>query len=143
MNTLIATGLWVHFISLAIAGVSVFGIPFVVAAMPALPAEARPVAGAVIMRMSKAGRVGVGGLIASGIFVFWARYNADASSLGLPFTLKMVLVLAAIGLIVVGVKNGKKALAGDAAARARGPKLSMLSMAVFALIVLCAVLTFG
>lgn len=143
MSLLIATGLWVHFIALAVAGVSVFGIPFVVAALPALPAEARPIAGAIILRMSKAGRFGVGALIASGLFVFWARYGADAAPLGPFFTLKMILVLTAIAVIVVSVKNGKKALAGDAAARARGPKLAILSMTVFALIVLSAVLTFG
>lgn len=134
--------LWIHFLSLALGGVATFGIPALMSVGATLEPAQRPVMGKAIMRLAALGRMALTLLVLSGIFLLALGFQGGAG-LSHWFWLKMLLVLALIGLVIYNIGNGKRILAGDAASLARAPLLAKVGIAILALIVLAAVLTFG
>ncbi len=59
------------------------------------------------------------------------------------FWLKLILVVALLGVLIFAAINARRIDAGDAAAKALAPKTGMTGIALFLLIVLLAVLAFG
>lgn len=140
MELLVKIALWLHFLAVGVGGSATFGIPVVGRLMMQGPAEARPAVGATIDTLSKMGRVAIGTLIATGLFLVWARY--DAATMPAAFWAKMLLVVLLIALVVYNVRTGKLARTGDGAAAARLPMLGKIGMGMFTLILLMATLAF-
>lgn len=132
--------LWVHLLALAMGGAASFGIPVVGAAMGGASPEARPTLAAIAERLSKLGRVAIGLLILTGIGMVYL--GPGIGIMGLWFWLKMAAVIALIAGIIIGVRTGKRAQAGDAAAQALAPRIGMVNLMVLALIIAFAVLEF-
>ena len=132
--------LWLHLMAIAVAGAAAFGIPVVGAAARRGTADHRPVLMAVAGRLSMAGRGALVVLLVTGPLLIWARYG------GVPpgpwFSIKMVVVLLLTATVILSGFNAKWMAAGDKAALTRAPLLAKAGMALLALTVLFAVLTF-
>lgn len=142
MDVLINILFWIHLLALAAGGVAVFGIPIVGSRMASAPPEARPVLGSVVDMFSRLGRGAFGALIITGPLVLWLKYDGTGGMTGW-FWLKMLFVLALLGLIIWSGLNRKRLLAGDAAAIQLAPRLGMASMIVYLLLILSAVFAFN
>lgn len=140
MELALKLGLWVHLLSLSLAGAAVFGVPALGTVMRSVDGVQRQALGRAVMRLAALGRMALVLLVVSGGFLLW---GAGAGGLGPWFSVKMTLVLVLIGLAVFNIFNGKRAAAGDAAAVARLPVLWLTGMLALAGVVLAAVMTFG
>lgn len=140
MEIVLTLSLWLHLVAIGVGGASTFGIPVLLFTAASAPPEARPAFGALAVRLSLLGRSAIGLLIVTGAIMIWGSYGL--AGLSAWFWVKMALVAALIVLVVASTRNGAKARAGDTAAAARAPKLALIGMALFVLIVLTAVLTF-
>jgi putative membrane protein len=141
MDLALTLTLWLHLLSLSLGGAAVFGVPALGTMLrKAEPAQRPPLAKAV-MRLAALGRTALMLLVLTGGVLLWGRWAEGG--LGGWFTVKMVLVVAMVGLAVFNVINGKRAAAGDAAAVARLPMLWLAGMLVLAGVVLAAVITFN
>jgi uncharacterized membrane protein len=140
MQIVLTLSLWLHLVSLGLGGAATFGIPVLLMVAEGAPAEVRPHFGALAMRLSFLGRVAIGLLIVSGVIMVWGSYGL--AGLSGWFWVKMALVVALVGLVRFNLRNGARARAGDQAAAARMPVLGLAGIALFAAIVLAAVLTF-
>ncbi|MEO6012051.1 MAG: hypothetical protein ABIQ30_00485 [Devosia sp.] len=133
--------LWLHLLSLAVAGATIFGMPVIMANMAGVAPDVRPRIGAIAARLSMMSRGALVVLLVTGPLLVWLKYGG-ASGFGVWFTIKMVLVLIQIAIVVYAGINGKKAQGGDVAAMQRAPMISIVGMVTFLLIVAAAVLTF-
>jgi len=134
--------LWLHLVSLAVAGATVFGMPVIMSNMAGVGPDIRPRVGAIAKRLSMLSRGALVVLLISGPLLVWLKYGS-VEGFGIWFTIKMLLVVLLIGLVVFSGINGKRAQSGDAAAARRAPMIGVVSMVTFLLIVAAAVLTFG
>lgn len=141
MDGLTTIALWVHFLSIGMAGMATFGIPVTLLASKSAPAQQRPAVGAILMKLAAFGRMAIALLVLSGLVIVWARYSGGG--LNGWFHIKMAFVVAIVALAVYSKRNGAKASTGDAAAVARMPTLGKIGIGLFALTVLMAVLAFG
>ena len=133
--------LWLHLISLAVAGATIFGMPVLMNNMAGVAPDVRPRVGAIAQRFSMMSRGALGVLVITGPLMVWLKYGGIAG-FTFWFWVKMALVVVLIGIVVWSGINGKRAQGGDAAAAARAPMLGMLGMATFLLIIAAAVLAF-
>ncbi len=141
MDGLTTLALWVHFLSIGMAGMATFGIPVTLLASKGATPEQRPAIGAILMKLAGFGRMAIALLILSGLVIVWARYSGGG--LNGWFNIKMVFVVAIVALALYNKHNGVRARAGDGAAVARMPMLGKIGIGLFALTVLLAVLAFG
>ena len=141
MDQLTTFALWVHFLSIGMAGMATFGIPVALLASKSAPAQQRPAVGAILMKLAAFGRMAIALLIVSGVVIVGARYSGGG--LNGWFHVKMVFVAAIVVLALYNKRNGAKASAGDAAAVARMPMLGKIGIGLFAAVILLAVLAFG
>ena len=143
MDILNSLLLWIHLVALAAGGVATFGIPVVGSKMATATPETRPLLFSIVMGMSKIGRAGLGTLIVTGplavlaqVELYGARYHLVRHQDGAGCS-------SCSGWSSSPGINASEAQAGDRAAAMRQPQIGMASMAVFLLIVLSAVFTFG
>ena len=141
MELALKLGLWLHLLSLSLAGAATFGVPALGTVMRNADAAQRPVLGRAVLRLAALGRMALVLLVLSGGFLLWGGYAAGG--LGPWFSVKMTLVVVLIGLAVFNIFNGKRAAAGDAAAVARLPILWLVGMLALVGVVLAAVMTFS
>ncbi len=141
MELVLTLAFWLHFVGLAAGGAASMGIPVIGAAMDRATPEQIPLLGDLAMRLSKVGRIGIGLLVLSGVVMIWGE--GSLAFYNNWFWFKLVLVAVLIAAIVFASRNGRKALAGDARARALAPRLGALNLALLLLILLAAVLSFG
>ena len=133
---------WLHFIGLGLGAVATFGLPVVGAQMPTSTAETRPTLFKVANGLTRLGRIGFGVLIVTGPLLFWLKWNGSAPAMAW-FTAKMVFVLLLLILVIVAGITSKRAQGGDMAAGKRMPMLSVIGIAMFACVILCAVFAFN
>ena len=134
--------LWLHLISLAVAGATIFGMPVIMANMAGVAADVRPRVGAIAQRLSMMSRGALVVLLVTGLLLVWLKYGG-IEGLSFWFWAKMALVVILIAIVVFAGINGKRAQGGDAAATQRAPTIGLVGMVTFLLIVATAVLTFG
>lgn len=134
--------LWVHLVSLALAGCSAFALPMVLGMMAKAEPAQRSVFGQVAAKLAALGRMALVLLILSGLYVLWAKYGTMAGISGW-FHLKLTLVVILAALAIFNLFNSRKARAGDAAAAARMPILSKMTTALVMGIVFAAVFAFN
>lgn len=131
---------WIHLLSLGLAGVATFGIPFVGSKLPGAPAESRPVLFKIMHQMSTVGRAALVLLLITGPLIFWLRYGWVAPNAW--FWVKMVLILLLIAIMVGAGLNARRTEQGDTAAARRAPQIGTAAIITFALVILAAVLAF-
>lgn len=139
LNTL---ALWLHLMSLALAGCSAFAIPATLGLMRRAEPSQRPVFGQVIARLAALARMALVLLILTGSFLLWSKYGGTGA-LNLWFDLKLLLVAALAALAVFNIFNARAARSGNAAAVARMPLLALTGSILLALVVLAAVFSFN
>lgn len=138
-NTLV---IWVHLVSLALAGCASFGIPVVLGLMSRAEPAQKPVLGQVVSRLAALGRMALVLLILTGSYLLWAKYGGFAAMNGW-FHVKLTLVVLLSGLAVFNIFNARRARAGDTAAAARMPWLAKIGMGLLLAIVFSAVFAFA
>lgn len=134
--------LWLHLVSVALAGATAFGMPLMRRLAAQAAPEHRPAFPAIMNGLAALGRMALVLLILSGLAMVWARYGGFAGMNGW-FHLKMTLVAALTVLAVFNIYNARWAAAGDSAAIARRAPLSKLATALVMLVILAAVFTFN
>ena len=142
MDIAIKLILWVHLMSLALAGCAAFGGPVVLALMRGAETSQRAAIAPVLAKLAALGRMALVLLILTGLALIVTKLGG-VSGLNPWFHVKMLLVVLMIALSVFGLMNGKQVRSGDAAAAARMPVLSKISMALLMGIVLSAVFAFN
>ena len=133
---------WLHFIGLGLGAVATFGLPVAGSQMPSATAETRPTLFKIANSLTRIGRMGLGVLIVTGPLLFWLKWQGSAPAMGW-FTAKMVLVVLLLILVIVAGITSKRAQNGDQAAAKRMPMLSMIGIALFVCVLLCAVFAFS
>lgn len=133
--------IWVHLMSLALAGCSAFAIPAVLGLMSRAEPAQKPAFGQVVARLASLGRMALVLLILTGSYLLWAKHGGFAAMNGW-FHLKLTLVVLLSGLAVFNLFNARRARAGDSAAAARMAMLSKIGMSLLLAIVLSAVFSF-
>ena len=68
--------LWIHLISIAVGGSTVFGIPVVGACVTKAPPTARPDLSAVMMILSRLGRGALASLWIMGLLIAWLKFGS-------------------------------------------------------------------
>ncbi|MDA5095075.1 hypothetical protein O2N63_13380 [Aliiroseovarius sp. KMU-50] len=133
--------LTVHILGLFMGGASAFGLPVIGALAAKAELEHKPVLGRAVKPLKMIGHIGLGLILVTGILM--ATAGGVWSSGPFIFWIKLVAVGALIAGIVVAGKTGALAMAGDAEAAAKMPKLSMFNIGMGVLVVLFAVLAFN
>jgi hypothetical protein len=132
--------IWLHLVGIACGGAAAFGHPAV-----GLLRARHPSAGAVLGKVAEAlGNVGVAGLVllvVSGAGLVWLAH--DLGQMPVAFWVKMGLVVGLVANIIAAKVSAAKADAGDVAAAARMPLLTMTSAALMLTILAAAVLSFA
>ena len=134
--------LWVHLVSLALAGCSAFAGPLVLSMRDKAIATEKPVFGQVTAKLASLGRMALVLMILSGAVLLWGKYDGFVGQNGW-FHLKMTLVVLLAALMIFGIFNGRRARAGDAAASARMPLLAKTGMGLVLAIIFSAVFAFS
>ena len=142
METLNTLLLWLHLMSVALAGCAAFAIPAVLGLLRRSEPAQRPVFGMVIGRLAALARMALVLLILTGSALLWFKYGGTGFLSGW-FDLKLGLVAVLAALAVFNIFNARAARSGNAAAAARMPLLAGLGTALLAMIVLSAVLSFN
>jgi uncharacterized membrane protein len=115
MNILVNLLFWLHLLALVGGGASSVAMPVIGSKLATADGATRQTLFEIAGRISKAGRGALGGLIITGILLFWLKWDFSAPSM-VWFGIKMVLVLVLLGCVIVGGINFKKVQGGDAAA---------------------------
>jgi uncharacterized membrane protein len=110
--------------------------------MAKAPTDQRPVFRQCIAKLAAFGRMALALMILSGLVLIYVKLGGFSGLSGW-FHLKMLLVLALLGLAFFNVRNAKKAQAGDASALNRMPQLAKIAMFTFAATVLSAAFAFN
>ncbi|MBA3911465.1 MAG: hypothetical protein C0524_16705 [Rhodobacter sp.] len=132
---------WLHFMALALGGVASFGIPLLAARIPGADPAGRPALGQAIQLFSKIGSAAVGTLVLTGIIMTFTRIGGFSGQ-SLWFYLKLALVVALLGVIVINKRLGARAMKGDAQAAQQAAMMAKLAIALLASVVATAVLAF-
>jgi putative membrane protein len=134
--------LWVHLVSVALAGSTAFSMPLLRRmAAQAEPAH-RPVFMPIMAKLAALGRMALVLLILSGLALLWTKYTGFSGQNGW-FHLKMLLVVLLSALAIFSIYNARWAAAGDAAAISRRATLSRLVTSLVMAIILAAVFAFN
>jgi putative membrane protein len=140
----ILTGLlfWVHLLALVGGGASSVAMPIIGSKLATADGATRETLFEIAGRLSKIGRGALGGLIVTGILLFWLKWDFSAPSM-IWFSIKMVLVVVLLGCIIVGGINFKKARGGDMAAGRTARMVGQVAGLTLAGVILSAVFAFG
>lgn len=130
-----------HILGLFMGGASAFGLPVIGALTAKAEPEHKPILGQAVKPLKMIGHIGLGILFLTGVLL--ATAGGVWSSGPFVFWLKLVAVGVLTAGIVVAGKTGARAMAGDAEAAAKMPKLSMFNIGTSVLVVLFAVLAFN
>jgi uncharacterized membrane protein len=142
MDIFVKLILWVHLLSLVLAGCATFAAPAVRRMMMKADAGQRPVYVPILAKLSALGRMALVLLILSGLTLIWAKYGGFSGQNGW-FHVKMTLVALVALTAIFGVFNARKAQAGDAAAIARMPTLSKVGSVLVIATVFAAAFAFN
>lgn len=132
---------WIHFMALAVGGAATFGIPVVGMRMAKAAPEARPMLMDITFNLGRNGARAIATLFVTGLLMVWIG-RMDVWALSGFFWIKMAGVLAMLAVSGMAMANGRKAMAGDASAAAKGPVFSKVMLALLVVVVACAVVTF-
>lgn len=127
--------------ALAVGGAATFGIPVVGMRAAAAAPEMKPVLMEITLHLGRNGARAVATLLVTGLLMIWIG-GMDVFALSGFFWVKMAGVLAMLAVSGMAMANGRKALAGDVEAAAKGPKFGMAMLGLLIVVVACAVLTF-
>jgi putative membrane protein len=142
MDVTINILLWLHLLALGLGGVATFGVPVIGSQIAGATVEARPLLFLLARRMAMVGRGAFVVLIITGPLIVWLKFGG-AAGFNFWFGLKMLFVLVLLAVLIAGGIFSKRAENGDRAAAAMLPRISIVGMAAFALIVLSAVFAFN
>lgn len=142
MDILVNLLFWVHLLALVGGGASSVAMPIIGSKLATADGATRETLFEIAGRISSAGRGALGGLIITGILLFWLKWDFSAPSM-LWFGIKMALVLVLLGTITVGGINFKKARGGDRAAGRVAGIAGQVAGLTLAAIVLSAVFAFN
>src|SRR5688572_2070739 len=142
MDILIKLLFWVHLLALVGGGASSVAMPIIGSKLATADGATRETLFEIAGRITKAGRGALGGLIVTGILLFWLKWDFSAPSM-LWFGIKMALVLVLLGAVIVGGINFKKARGGDMAAGRTAGLAGQVAGLTLAGIVLAAVFAFN
>ena len=132
--------LWVHLVGIALGGAAAFGHP-VVGVLRNRHPDAAPVLGQVADTLGKVGSAGLGLLLVSGPALVWLGY--DLGQMSVAFWVKMGLVVVLVANIITAKRSARLADAGDPAAAARMPVLTLLGAGLMLALLAAAVAAFG
>ena len=142
MDILVNLLFWIHLLALVGGGASSVAMPIIGSKLAAADGATRETLFDIAGRISKAGRGALGGLIVTGILLFWLKWDFSAPSMAW-FGIKMMLVLVLLGAVTVGGINFKKARGGDMAAGQTARLAGQVAGLTLAGIVLAAVFAFN
>ncbi|WP_332686853.1 hypothetical protein [Devosia sp.] len=142
MDILINLLFWVHLLALVGGGASSVAMPIIGSKLATADGATRETLFEIAGRISKAGRGALGGLIVTGILLFWLRWNFSAPSM-IWFSVKMALVVVLLGCVIVGGINFKKARGGDVAAAGTARMAGQVAGLALAGVILSAVFAFN
>jgi uncharacterized membrane protein len=141
MPTFVEILVWLHSVSVAAGGAASFGSLIVGAVMSGAEPQHRPVLGKALVRLSMTGRGALVVLVITGIAILGTKYHWAPPNHW--FDAKMAVLVVFVGLVVWAGLNMKKAMAGDKAAAARGPRIGRAATLGFLVILFCAVMAFS
>ena len=142
MDILINLLFWVHLLALVGGGASSVAMPIIGSKLATADGATRQTLFEIAGRISMAGRGALGGLIVTGILVFWLKWDFSAPSM-IWFGIKMALVVVLLGCVIVGGINFKKARGGDGAAARTAALAGRIAGLALAGAVLAAVFAFN
>jgi putative membrane protein len=141
MDILIKLLFWVHLLALVGGGASSVAMPIIGSKLATADGATRETLFEIAGRITKAGRGALGGLIVTGILLFWLKWDFSAPSM-LWFGIKMALVLVLLGAVIVGGINFKKARGGDVAAAQTAALAGRIAGLALVGVILAAVFAF-
>jgi putative membrane protein len=141
MDILIKLLFWVHLLALVGGGASSVSMPIIGSKLATADGATRETLFEIAGRITKAGRGALGGLIVTGILLFWLKWDFSAPSM-LWFGIKMALVLVLLGAVIVGGINFKKARGGDVAAAQTAALAGRIAGLALVGVILAAVFAF-
>lgn len=112
MDILVNLLFWGHLLALIGGGASSVAMPIIGSKLATADGATRETLFEIAGRITSAGRGALGGLIITGVLLFWLKWDFSARSM-LWFGIKMALILVLLGAITVGGINFKKARGGD------------------------------
>ncbi|KRA45513.1 hypothetical protein [Devosia sp. Root635] len=142
MDILVNLLFWIHLLALVGGGASAVAMPIIGSKLVTAEGPTREVLFDIVTRISRAARGALGGLIITGILLFWLKWDFSAPSMTW-FGIKMALVLVLLGATIVGGINLRKAHGGDAEAGRRAGIAGQVAGLALAATVLSAVFAFN
>jgi protoporphyrinogen IX oxidase len=142
MNIVVNLLFWLHLLALVGGGGSAVAMPIIGSKLATADGSTRQTLFEIAGRISKASRGALGGLIVTGILLFWLKWNFSAPSM-IWFGIKMALVLVLLGAVIVGGINFKKAQQGNGAAARTAMLAGRISGLALVGVILAAVFAFS
>jgi protoporphyrinogen IX oxidase len=142
MDILINLLFWVHLMALVGGGASSVAMPIIGSKLATADGATRQTLFEIAGRISTAGRGALGGLIITGILLFWLKWDFSVLNM-MWFGIKMALVLVLLGAVIVGGINFKKARDGDPAGARTAALAGRIAGLALAGVVLAAVFAFN
>jgi putative membrane protein len=142
MDIIVNLLFWVHLLALVGGGASSVAMPIIGSKIGGADAATRQTLFEIAGKISKAGRGALGGLIVTGILLFWLKWDFSAPSM-LWFGIKMALVLLLLACVIVGGINFKKAQGGDKDAARTAALAGQIAGLSLAGVILAAVFAFN
>lgn len=142
MDILINLLFWVHLLALVGGGAGSVAMPIIGSKLATADGATRQTLFEIAGRITKVGRGALGGLIITGILLFWLKWDFSAPSM-IWFGVKMALVVVLLGCVIVGGINFKKAKGGDAAAARTAALAGRIAGLSLAGVILTAVFAFN
>ena len=142
MDILINLLFWVHLLALVGGGASSVAMPIIGSKLATADGATRATLFEIGGRISTAGRGALGGLIVTGLLLFWLKWDFSAPSM-IWFGIKMALVVLLLVGVIVGGINFKKAQGGDAAAARTAALAGQIVGLTLAGVILAAVFAFN
>ena len=142
MDILINLLFWVHLLALVGGGASSVAMPIIGSKLATADGATRQTLFEIAARISAAGRGALGGLVITGILLFWLKWDFSAPSM-IWFGVKMALVVVLLGCVIAGGINFKKARDGDPAAARTAALAGRIAGLSLAGVILAAVFAFN
>ena len=132
--------LTLHFLGLFMGGAPSIGLIVIGAITEAAPAEHRPTLARTVRPLKIFGKIGIGLLLVTGIYM--ATVSGTWSSGSLWFWIKLVAVAAVIAVIVTADRLGALAMAGDAEAGRKVQTVALVNIGAIVVVLLAASFAF-
>lgn len=142
MDILINLLFWVHLLALVGGGASSVAMPIIGSKLATADGATRETLFEIAGRITRTGRGALGGLIVTGMLLFWLKWDFSAPSM-VWFGIKMALVVVLLGAMIVGGINFKKARGGDMAAGRIAGRAGQVAGLTLVGIILSAVFAFN